>query len=473
VSISGTTAASIPAGPEVLVELRRGDAAPLRAQLERGLRDAVRAGCLPAGSPLPSSRALARDLAVSRRLVVEAYAQLTAEGYLSARRGAGTVVAATATASPVSAPTSEAEPEAPRFDFFPGAPDLGGFPRAAWLRALRDALRTAPDHELGYPDSRGTAALRAELASHLRRTRGVAAEPERVVVCTGVTQALALLAGVLAARGTPRVAVEDPSLPPHRAVLSAHGAEVLPVPVDGDGLRLAVLASPRINADAVVVTPAHQFPTGVALSAERRGELLAWAAEGRLVIEDDYDAPFRYDRAPIGALQGLAPDSVAYVGSASKTLAPGLRLGWLVLPSSLVKEVSTAKLLADGGSPVLDQLALARMLATGAYDRHLRGARRRYRARRDALLASLAEHLPGARVGGIAAGLHAVLSPPEVVESRALLAAARRHSLGVYALDARGTLLLGYANLSEPAIAEGVRRLAEAFAECSPPKVPS
>ncbi len=464
-SISGTSAASGPGGPEVFVELRRGGGAgPLRAQLEAGLREAVRTGRLAAGSRVPSSRALARDLAVSRRLVVEAYAQLAAEGYLRARSGGGTIVAAGARAEEPRG-TSRPQSQAPRFDFFPGAPDLAGFPRAAWLRAVGEVLRTAPDHALGYPDPAGVPELRTELAGHLGRSRGVVARAERIVVCGGVTQALALLGGVLERRGTGTVAVavEQPSLPEHRRVLAATGVKVVPVPVDAEGLRVDHLRKSTV--DAVVATPAHQFPTGVALSPGRRAELLAWAQAGRLVVEDDYDAAFRYDRAPIGALQGLAPEAVIYAGSASKSLAPGLRLGWLVLPAALVDEVVEAKRMADFGDPVLEQLAFARLLASGAYDRHLRSARRRYRARRDALVAALADHLPGARVRGIAAGLHAVVEPPLPVASRALHRACARRSVGAYFIDERGTLTLGYANLSEPAIREGVRRLAEAWSE--------
>jgi GntR family transcriptional regulator / MocR family aminotransferase len=465
-AVQGTT------GPEVLVELERGNGGPLRAQLEGGLRAAIRAGRLDPGSRLPASRVLARDLGVSRRLVVEAYEQLRAEGYLEGRAGAGTFVCSgrDAATEPVAA-----GPAAPalRYDFFPGAPDLAGFPRSDWLRATREALRRMPDRALGYPDARGAAALRAQLAAYLRRVRGVVAEPERIVVTAGAQQAFALLAVALRSvlGRAPRIAVEDPGMPRHRFILDELGAETVPVEVDADGLRVDALAEAGV--DAVLATPAHQSPTGVALSASRRTDLAAWARSGGLVIEDDYDAEFRYDRAPLGALQGLAPDGVAYVGSTSKTLAPGLRLAWIVAPGRLVKPLGRARLMADAGSPTVEQHALAHLIDSGAYDRHLRAARRAYRARRDTLVGALERRLPGSRVEGVAAGLHAVVRFAEPVEEVALVAAAAKRSVGVYPLgwahvtprSDGGAMVLGYATLPEPAIREGVRRLAEAVQE--------
>jgi GntR family transcriptional regulator / MocR family aminotransferase len=466
-------------GPELLVELDRAMRRPLRAQLEDGLREAVRSGRLRPRARLPATRALASDLGVSRRLVVDAYAQLLAEGYLVARRGAGTFVADAASA--VAVPAGEPESSAPSFDFFPGYPDLASFPRRAWLRALRESIREAPDRAFGYPDERGAPELRRALAEHLRRVRGVAADPQSIVVCSGAAQGFVLLARAL--RGA-RMAVEDPGLPPHRAILTAHGASLEPLAVDEQGARvheLEDLAPARAGRpggqgaiDVVLVTPAHQSPTGVALAPARRAALLEWAgAPGRVVIEDDYDAEYRYDRAPLAALQGLAPDRVVYMGTVSKTLAPALRLGWLVLPERLLSSVAEQKRLADHGCPTLDQLALARLFESGAYDRHLRQARRRYRARRDALVGAVARHLEGAAVTGLAAGLHAIVRLDRAVDGRALLAAAGRRSVGVYPLgyaymDIRAVhdgLVLGYANLAEPAIDEGIRRLALALEE--------
>lgn len=462
---SGTTF-----GPELLVELDRDGGRPLRAQLEDGLRQAVREGRLAAGTRLPASRVLATDLSVSRRLVVDAYSQLLAEGYLRARHGGGTFVAEAA--APQKAPSREVRREPPAYDFFPGHPDLSGFPRRAWLRAMRETLRELPDRQLGYPHPRGSDRLRRALAEHLRRVRGVVADPRAIVICSGAVQALGLLARSLGGGQPLELAVEDPGLPEHRMVLRAHGARLTPVPVDGGGLSLRALE--RSPARAVLVTPAHQSPTGVALAAERRSALLEWAAAREaVVIEDDYDSEYRYDRAPLGALQGLAPDRVIYLGTVSKTLAPALRLGWMVLPSRLVGPVADAKRLDDAGSATLEQVALAHLLDSGEYDRHLRQARRRYRSRRDALVAAVARHLPGAQVTGVAAGLHAIVRLETAVDVLLLIEAARRRSVGVYPLglaydeprQVDDGLVLGYACLSEPAIEEGVRRLAGALAE--------
>jgi GntR family transcriptional regulator/MocR family aminotransferase len=449
-----------------LIRLREDGRGPRRGQLESRLREFIRGGTLVAGIRLPSSRALADDLKVSRRLVVEVYAQLLAEGYLVSRPGAGTYVAATAGA-PRSAASKPAE-RALRYDFFPGAPDLSSFPRSLWLRTMREVLASTPPSAFAYPDARGTPELRGALAAYLRRVRGVVVEPDSIVVCSGATQGLALLGRALAHRGMGAIAVEDPGLPPHRAVLAYAGLEVRGVPVDEDGLEVHAL-----NAPAVLTTPAHQCPTGVVLSPGRRAALVDWARAGGLVIEDDYDAEFRYDRAPLGALQGLAPDRVVYLGTASKTLAPGLRLGWLVLPQSLVDSVVEAKLLDDLGSPTIEQLVLARLIDTAAYDRHLRRARRRNRDRRDALIAAVARRLEGARISGISAGLHALVRLPWAVDAQRLLERAAERSVGVYPLNlhmmepARETdaLVLGYAGLSEPAIEEGIRRLAEVLDE--------
>jgi GntR family transcriptional regulator/MocR family aminotransferase len=435
-----------------------------RAQLEDRLRELVREGALAAGGRLPSSRSLASDLGVSRRLVVDAYAQLLAEGYLVSRPGGGTYVAAAASAARPPQPPARAARL--QFDFFPGAPDLASFPRALWSRALREVLRTAPASAFAYPDGRGAPELRAQLSAYLRRVRGVVAEPDSILICAGATQGLALLARALAAQGVGGIDVEDPCLPPHRAVLAYAGLEVRGVPVGEEGIEVD-----RLDAPAVLCTPAHQCPTGVALSPRRRGALIEWARAGGLVIEDDYDAEFRYDRAPLGALQGLAPESVVYLGTASKTLAPGLRLGWLVLPPSLRDGVIAAKLLDDLGSATIEQLALARLFETAAYDRHLRKARRRNRARRDALIAAVAEELPGARVSGVSAGLHALVRLRGPVDAAALQARAAARGVGVYPLSHHliasppdtDALVLGYANLAEPAIAEGIRRLATAL----------
>jgi len=466
-AVSGTASA----GPELLVELRRTrGAGPLRVQLEAALRAAIADGRLAAGARLPPSRTLATDLGVSRRLVVEAYAQLTAEHWLEARSGSGTFVAARVAEAAASAPPPTLPPRAPRFDFFPGHPALAAFPRAVWSRALREVLREAPDAALGYGEPCGETALRAELAAYLRRTRGAAAEPGRIVVVPGALGGLGLLASVLVARGRRRIAVEDPGLDAMRLVLARAGADVVPVPVDGDGLDVDALAAAR--ADAVLVTPGHQFPTGVSLSPIRRGELLAWArATGGLVIEDDYNAELRYDRPAVGALHGLAPDDVAYLGSVSKALAPALRIGWLVLPPALVGPLAQARMLAGAAPGALEQLALARLLARGDVDRQLRVARRRYRAQRTALAAALAAHLPGAEMGGQPGGVHAPVRVPFGFDAARLAQEAAVRGVSAFPLSwflawsppRTDTLVLGYGQVPAPSLPEAIRRLAEAL----------
>ncbi|HEX4107975.1 MAG TPA: PLP-dependent aminotransferase family protein [Solirubrobacteraceae bacterium] len=459
-------------GPELLVELRRGSRRPLRAQLEEGLRDAVRGGRLAPQSRMPSTRTLAADLGVSRRLVVEAYAQLLAEGYLRAAPGAGTFVAAAPRPSRAARDPAGRAQRGPRLDFFAGSPALELFPRREWQRAMRSVLAGAPDRALAYPDPRGAGPLRRALADHLGRVRGVAADPGQILICSGAIQALALLADALSRMERTRFAVEDPSLPPHREALRRGGLELVALTVDADGARTDELSA--LDVHAALLTPAHQFPLGVALSPPRRAAALEWAAGGGLLIEDDYDAEFRFDRAPLGALQGLAPDRVIYLGTASKSLAPALRLAWMVIPrGELAGRLAEAKAYADGGSPTLDQLALAQLLESGDYDRHLRKARRHYRARRDALVAALARHVPDARVEGIAAGLGAIARLPYEFDGEQLMMAAAERDVGVYPLGPfavepswrTDALHLGYAGLGEGAIEEGIRRLAEALAE--------
>jgi GntR family transcriptional regulator / MocR family aminotransferase len=455
---------------EILLSLDRRRPEPLHAQLERQLREAIRAGRLVAGHRLPSTRELARDLGVSRRLVVEAYAQLTAEGYLSARQGAPTRVAGGDPGGPSAAAAPPRRAPLP-YEFHPGQPDLAGFPRTAWLRSARAATRAAADADLGYGDPRGAPALRAAVAAYLGRSRGAGADAARIVICNGAAQGVALVCRALRARGARRLAVEDPGFFVHRWVAAHAGLECVAVGVDEHGLRTDALAAAR--ADAVLVTPAHQAPTGSVLAPHRRAELMRWCEAGdRIVIEDDYDAEYRYDRAPVGALQGLAPERVAYVGSASKVLAPALRLGWLALPAALADAVAAEKALEDHGSATLEQLALADFLARGELDRHLRRMRPRYRRRRDALADALARELPGCGLRGTPAGLHVLATLPDGLAEEPVVAAARRrgvgvHGLGLYRMQSSGApgLVLGYAGLSPPAIEAGVRRLATAVAD--------
>ncbi|MEV7690201.1 PLP-dependent aminotransferase family protein [Streptomyces bungoensis] len=429
-----------------------------RAGLERALRDAVRDGRLTPGTRLPATRRLAAELGMSRGTAKAAYDQLVAEGYLTARQGSGTRVAPMPPSPAVEVPQAGARARAPRFDLRPGSPDVGAFPAAAWLRALRRAIATAPSLAYDYGDPRGRIELRTALSGYLGRARGVLAPPERIVITSGYVQGLALLTRVLDGA---EVAMEDPGLPFHREVVRRGGGRVLPVPVDERGVRPEALD----GAAAVVVTPAHQYPTGVTLHPERRRALTDWArARGGLVVEDDYDGEFRYDRQPVGALQGMAPDQVAYLGTASKTLGPALRLGWMVLPPRLAAAVADAKLHSDHHTETIGQLALAELIDSHAYDRHVRACRLRYRRRRDQLL----DRLGGRRrVRGVAAGLHALVDVPD---EDAVLARAEAEGLAVGRLgshwhapggDRPQGLVVGYGTPRERAYPEALEVLAK------------
>jgi len=455
---------------DVLLSVDRDGAGTLGAQIEDGFRRAIRDGALRPGARIPSTRDLARQLGVSRRVAVDAYAQLAAEGWLQLRQGARPRVLDSVAAPDAPAPARRAGVEArPRYDFRPAVPDVSTFPRTAWLRSVREALASMTDADLAYGDPRGVEQLRVALAEYLGRVRGAVADPARVMVTCGYFQGLGLLCRALANTGARRIALEDPSNPEQAHIARAAGLEPVGVAVDDEGIRVDDLA--RTGAGAVVVTPAHQDPTGVVLSGERRTALIAWLRERDAVaIEDDYDAEYRYDRAAVGALQGLDPDRVVYCGSASKTLVPALRLGWMLLPPALDAAVAAEKLLADRGTNRIDQHAFTHFLARGELDRHLRRMRVRYRSRRDALVDALAEALPEATVEGVAAGLHVTVRLPDGVAEDAVRAAARERRIvfgtmgdnRVGPRDVPPTLLLGYAQLPEPAIRAGARELAAA-----------
>jgi GntR family transcriptional regulator / MocR family aminotransferase len=454
-------------GSGLLLRLDRDSPVPLRAQLEQALRGRIQSGRLAAGDLLPPSRRLAADLGVSRALVVDCYGQLAAEGYLASHVGSATRVAIDARPLP-SPEQALAPPAGPRIEFRPGVPDLTSFPRRDWLWALGEACRTAPKDDLTYGDPRGSAVLRHVLASYLRRVRGAVADPERMVICAGYAQGLGLVLRALGAAGAHRVAVEEPG-PTYREIVASRARiEAVPVPVDEHGINVDALAA--AGAAAVVVTPAHQTPTGVVMTPERRHALLAWARDhDAIVIEDDYDSEFRYDREPIGTLQGLAPDRVALLGSVSKSLAPALRLGWIACPPRLAAPVAREKRYDDRGCPALDQLALAALLDSGRFDRHLRRMRPRYAARREALLQALGTHAPGIRISGLAAGFHAVASLRGHADERTVVATAHRRSIGLHGMSTYrfdgatepAQLVLGFGNLTEGAIKEGIAAIAD------------
>ena len=456
------------------VDLHLDRAGPrLRASLEDQLREAVRSGRLAPGLRLPSSRSLAADLGVARNTVVDVYGQLVAEGWLVARQGSVTRIAGRTPAAEA-APATGGVPRRLRYDLRPGSPDVAAFPRSRWLAAARRALNTAPAAAFGdAPDARGRPELHQALAGYLARARGVRVSPDRIVICSGFTQGLGLICQVLRARGATTLAMEEYGLPDLRGIAAGHGlrSRLLPVDqggavLDPDGRGDAVALD---DADAILLTPAHQFPLGGVLAPGRRTRVIEWAARtGGFLIEDDYDGEFRYDRQPVGAMQALGPEQVIYAGTASKSLAPGLRLGWLVLPACLVGEVTAAKALTDRYSSSFDQLTLAEFLTSGAYDRQVRRSRLAYRRRRDHLAAAVRRHVPQARVTGIAAGLHAVLDlPPGLDEDEIIARAASHHDLALDGLRYYSTgsgppgpaLVIGYATPPEHAFTGAVARL--------------
>ena len=399
--------------------------------------------------------------------MVECYDQLQAEGYLSTRPGSATRVAVYQ--KPLAPPPPPPpKPPAVLVDFAPGVPDLTAFPRHDWLWALGEACRTVPAADLAYGEARGSAVLRDVLAGYARRVRGAVAHPEWMVICAGFAQGLGLILDALAAKGVRQVAFEEPG-PRYRDIVTTRArVQPVPVPVDERGIDVEALAA--TGAQAVVLTPAHQFPTGVVLAPERRHALLAWAHErDAVIVEDDYDAEFRYDAEPIGTLQGLAPDRVALIGTVSKSLAPALRLGWIVCPPALAAVIAHGKRYDDRGSPLLDQLALAALLESGRFDRHLRHMRTVYANRRATLIRALAVHAPAVELSGLAAGLHAVARLPDHVEQDEVITQAaarsiRLHGMSTYRFDARAhpaNLVLGFGHLRESAIADGIAAIGD------------
>jgi GntR family transcriptional regulator / MocR family aminotransferase len=435
----------------------------VRLGLETALREAVRAGRLRPGARLPSSRVLATDLGIARNTVVEVYSQLVAEGWLTARTGSGTSVAERRAADPPAGAAARPEAVVPRYDLRPGVPDLSAFPRRAWLATARKMLAAAPDRLLDYPDPRGLPQLRTALAGYLARARGVTADPGHIVICAGFAHGLAVTCRALGSAGAGTLAVEAYGHRVHRDIAEGQGLRLRPVPVDARGAVIGELA----GADAVLLTPAHQFPLGVTLDPRRRREAARWAG---VVIEDDYDGEFRYDRQPVGALQALAPDHVIYAGTASKSLAPGLRLGWLVVPPGLLDAMAAQLAAGPSGPSGLDQLILAEFITSGGYDRQIRRARLAYRRRRDRLAVALRRQ--GLQVSGIAAGLHAVLELARTDIERRLVVRAAGHGLALQGLESyrvplegppaeadRAGLVIGYGRPPEHAYTTALARL--------------
>jgi GntR family transcriptional regulator / MocR family aminotransferase len=430
----------------------RSAGAPGRS-LENALRDGIRAGRIRAGSRLPGSRTLASDLGLARGTVVQAYAQLVAEGWLLSAAGSGTRVANVSLNEPQQRPRSRpAASGAPVTEWRPGIPDLSSFPRTAWSGSLRRALATASNDALDYTGPTGLPVLRIAIADYVSRTRGVLCDPDGIFVVAGFTQALALLARTLRRRGAQVIATENPGLAHHRRVLRAAGLDTVPLTVGSDG------ADPGdATGQAALLTPGHQHPSGVVLTPQHRYRFIAWARQNdAYLIEDDYDGEFRYDQRPVGAMQALAPDRIIYAGSTSKSLAPGIRLGWLVVPETLRRDLTDVVL--EGGASVsaMNQLALSDLLTHGEYDRHVRRMRLVYRRRRLELADRLA-HVSSTGLTGIAAGMHALLPLPSADDERQLVHVGRRRGLHLVGLHSDGywhdpddqrqpaALILGYA----------------------------
>ncbi|MFC6598226.1 PLP-dependent aminotransferase family protein [Kitasatospora paranensis] len=460
----------------ISIEVDRESSESLTKQIQEAVKCRIAERILHPGTRLPSTRQLASDLGISRSVAVEAYEQLTAEGYLICLQGSGTRVAERpyGETSTNSTPLVEREPALPvSWDLRTGRANVTNFPRIEWLACYRTVLAAAGRDELDYPPVAGLAALRDALAGYLGRVRGVRGSTDTVMVTAGFAQGLSLLCEALPRLGVRTLAIEDPGHSGQRRFIDDSGMHTVPVPVDADGIDVEYLASTGVR--AVLVTPAHQFPTGVTMSAQRRRDLVRWAEEvDGLIIEDDYDGEFWFDRhSRPSALQSMAPDHVVYAGTASKALVPGLRLGWMVIPPHLAAMIGRIRSRHDLGSDGITQRAFAELITSGMLDRHLRRVRSRYRSRREAFTQAVDLHLPFARVAGSSAGLHAYLELPPDIDESVLVEAAlarsvlvhggRRHRFGPGEHPA--ALVIGYSTLPLAGIAESMYAIRDAVDE--------
>ena len=464
---------------------------PLYRQVYDGLRQAILAGVLNPGERLPSTRSLAEQLAISRTVVLLAYEQLLAEGFVVGLGGSGTYVAeglettppepaigtadirlsrygAAAAEAAVAVNMPERRAGSPRFDFAYGRGDVATFPFEVWRRLLLKHARAMSVRALDYAAPAGSPDLRQAIAAHLQRSRRVNCDADQVIVVNGSQQALDLIARVLIDPGDP-VAIEDPQYQGARAVLRAAGAVLAPIAVDHDGIDPARL--PR-TARLAFVTPSHQFPTGAILSLGRRLTLLAWAAEAdAMIIEDDYDGEFRYDGQPLESLQGLDSNGrVIYVGTFSRTVFSALRIGYMIVPRPMIAAFTAAKWLCDRHTATLEQQALAEFISLGAHERNLRRVRRANAHRRAALLEAAKQHLPrDTTLTGDGAGAHVVLWLPDRLSEAEAIARAAARGVAVYGVSGyfigppRPGLLLGYSQMKADDIRTGVQRLGAAL----------
>ena len=434
-----------------------------RELLLTALRDAVRSGRLAAGTMLPPSRSLATDLGLARNTVAEAYAELVAEGWLASRQGAGTWVVNTGGAQLPARPRGVRV--VPTHNLTPGSPDVAEFPRTEWVAAMRRALAVAATEALRMGDPRGQPELRNALAEYLARVRGVRASPDSIVICAGVRHAVELLGRVFG--GERPIAVEAYGLFIFRDALAAMGIPTAPIGLDDHGAMVVELDG--MDVPAVLLTPAHHSPHGMPLHPSRRTAVVEWAQRtDGYVIDDDYDGEFRYDRLPVGALQALSPERVAYLGSASKSLSPVLRLGWMVLPTDLVEAVIDA----EGGSQYyvdgISQLTMADFITSGGYNKHIRRMRMRYRRRRDLLVQALSAFDIG--ISGLDAGLNLLLTLPDGAEHEVLQRAGEagvafqglslmRHPLAGPEVPRPDGVIIGFGTPAEHAFAAAVDAL--------------
>jgi GntR family transcriptional regulator/MocR family aminotransferase len=460
-------------GFDFFLAVDRACTTPLGRQIEDQMRSAIRSRRLQPGRELPSTRALARDLAVSRGVVVRAYAQLAAEGYLELRQGATPSVRDPGTDSTAAAPCRRGDGRAckVRYDLRPHLPEASLFPRHAWLRSLRHAVATAGNAELSYSGSRGLEQLRTEVSAYLGRARGIAAEPEQIIITAGCTHSLNLVFNMLARKGAASIGLENPSDFLVHRIAERSGLTPIGISLDEDGILVGELGAAAVP--AVVVSAGHQFPTGSVLARERQAALMRWAARvGALVIEDEYDAALRPSWTAISAQDGLTRDRVVYLGSTGKTLSPAVRLGWAMLPKALAtayaEEVVTSVLQISA----IEQLAFADFLRRGEFDRHLRQMRIVFRRRRAAVADAFEGALPHVRVHEAAAGLNMLIELPSIEQERAALRQAdargikletvSRHTLPGYKGPAG--LLIGVGALQDGAISHVVEELTQVLA---------